>query len=184
MKRALIEPGHPTLSIAPQCELVGLSRSGDYYAPAGESAENLYLMRMIDEQYLKTPSNEYRLYGSRRMTAWLQLQGYQVNCKRIRRLMRLMGLEAVGPKPSTSRPAPGHCIYPYLLKDVDITRTCQVWSTDITFVPMPRRYMYLTAALDWFSRYVLAWEVSNTLDVGFCLSALDGALAQDLSSDF
>jgi len=179
MKRALIEPGHPTLSIARQCELAGLSRSSYYYAPAGESAENLYLIRMIDEQYLKTP-----FYGSRRMTAWLQLQGYQVNRKRIRRLMRLMGLEAVGPKPSTSRPVPEHRIYPYLLKDVDITRTCQVWSTDITFVPMPRGYMYLTAVLDWFSRYVLAWEVSNTLDVGFCLSALDGALAQDLPEIF
>ena len=113
-------------------------------------------MRLIDEQYLKTPSNEYRLHGSRRMTAWLRLQGHRVNRKRIRRLMRRMGLEAVGPKPSTSRPAPAHRIYPYRLKGMAITRACQVWSTDIKFVPMPRGYMYLTAVLDWFSRYVLS----------------------------
>lgn len=179
MKRALIEPGHPMLSVARQCELVGLGRSSYYYAPAGESEENLRLMRLIDEQYLKTP-----FYGSRRMTGWLRLQGHQVNRKRVRRLMRLMDLEAVGPKPSTSQPAPEHRIYPYLLRGVDITRARQVWSTDITFVPMPRGYMYLTAVLDWFSRYVLSWEVSNTLDVGFCLEALDAALAQNVPDIF
>lgn len=179
MKRAMIDPGHPALSVARQCELVGLSRSSYYYASVGESEENLRLMRLIDEQYLKTP-----FYGSRRMTVWLKTQGYLVNRKRVRRLMHLMGLEAVGPKPSTSRPAPGHCIYPYLLKGVDITRACQVWSTDITFVPMPRGYMYLTAVLDWYSRYVLSWEVSNTLDVSFCLEALDTALGQDVPEIF
>ena len=179
IKRTLIDPKHSTLSVARQCELVGMSRSSYYYAPAGESEENLRLMRLIDEQYLKTP-----FYGSRRMAAWLRLQGHRVNGKRIRRLMRLMGLEAVRPKPSTSRPVPEHHVYPYLLKGVAITRTRQVWSTDITFVPMPRGYMYLTAVLDWFSRYVLSWEVSNTLDVGFCLSALDGALAQDAPEIF
>jgi putative transposase len=179
MKRTLIDPKHSMLSVARQCELVGLSRSSYYYAPAGESEENLRLMRLIDEQYLKTP-----FYGSRRMAAWLRLQGHRVNGKRIRRLMRLMGLEAVRPKPSTSRPVPEHHVYPYLLKGVAITRTRQVWSTDITFVPMPRGYMYLTAVLDWFSRYVLSWEVSNTLDVGFCLSALDEALAQDAPEIF
>jgi len=179
MKRTLIDPNHSTLSIARQCELVGLSRSSYYYAPADESEENLRLMRMIDEQYLKAP-----FYGTRRMTAWLRLQGYRVNRKRIQRLMGLMGLEAVGPKPSTSRPAPEHRTYPYLLKGVDITRSGQVWSTDITFVPMPSGHMYLTAVLDWFSRYVLSWEVSNTLDVGFCLEALDAALAQDVPKIF
>jgi putative transposase len=175
----MIDPGHPALSVARQCELVGLSRSSYYYASVGESEENLRLMRLIDEQYLKTP-----FYGSRRMTAWLRLQGHRVNRKRVRRLMRLMGVEAVGPKPSISRPAPEHRIYPYLLKGVDITRACQVWSTDITFVPMPRGYMCLTAVLDWFSRYVLSWEVSNTLDVSFCLEALDTALGQDVPEIF
>lgn len=173
MKRALIEPAHPTLSLSRQCELVGLSRSAFYYEPAPESEENLMLMRLMDEQYLKTP-----FYGSRKMTEHLHRLGYEVNRKRVQRLMRVMGLEALFPGPSTSQPHPEHKVYPYLLRGLEITRPMQVWSTDITYVPMPRGFMYLTAVLDWYSRYVLAWQLSNTLDVSFCLEALERALAQ------
>ena len=141
--------------------------------PAGESAANLSLMRLLDEQYLRKP-----YYGSRRMSFWLGEQGQAVNRKRVQRLMRKMGLEAIYPKPRLSRPADEARIYPYLLRDVPIVRPNQVWSTDITYVPMPRGFLYLTAVLDWFSRYVLAWELSSTLDGTFCLSALDAALRQ------
>ncbi len=155
-----------------QCELLELARSSYYYEPAGESAENLHYMRRIDEQYLRTP-----FYGSRRMTVHLQQQGYAVNRKRVLRLMRRMGLEGLAPGPNTSRPAPEHRVYPYLLRDLEIARPDQVWATDITYVPMPTGFMYLVAILDWYSRYVLAWELSNTLDTGFCLEALERALS-------
>jgi putative transposase len=167
-KRGCIEPGHPQLSLRRQCELLSLSRSTWYYQPRGESAENLRWMRLIDEQYLKTP-----FYGSRKMAEVLG-----IDRKRVRRLMRLMGLEAVYPKPRLSRSAPGHQIYPYLLRNLAIVRPDQVWSSDITFVPMPRGWMYLTVVLDWFSRYVLAWRLSNSLDGLFCLEALEEALRQ------
>ena len=167
-----METEHPWLSLRRQCELIGLNRSSYYYQPATESPLNLTLMRLIDEQYLRTP-----FYGYPKMTAYLrQVKEYQVNPKRVYRLMQLMGLRAVAPRPRTSRPHPEHKIYPYLLRGVDITRSNQVWSADITYVPMQRGFMYLVAILDWHSRYVLSWEVSNTLDSDFCLLALERAL--------
>lgn len=169
----MIEPHHLQLSIRRQCEVVGLHRSTLYYQPAGESAFNLHLMRVIDEQYLKTP-----FYGWPRMTAHLHRQGYQVNHKRVQRLMQKMGLQAIYPQRRTSMAAQGHKVYPYLLRNQAITRPNQVWSADITYIPMLRGFMYLVATMDWYSRYVLAWQLSNTLDGLFCLDALDLALAQ------
>jgi putative transposase len=159
------------LSVRRQCELLGLSRSSLYYEPARETGEDLRLMRRIDEQYTACP-----FYGSRRMTAWLIEQGEEVNRKRVQRLMRVMGLEAVYPKPRLSVAGRGHKIYPYLLRGVKIERPDQVWSTDITYVPMTSGFMYLAAVIDWFSRYVIAWKLSNTLDGSFCLEMLDEAL--------
>ena len=170
-ERTLIEVGHPALSVRRQCELLGLSRSSLYYEPAGETAENLRLMRRIDEQYTARP-----FYGSRRMTRWLIEQGEGVNRKRVQRLMRTMGLEAIYPKPRLSAAGKGHKVYPYLLRGVTIERADQVWSTDITYVPMPSGFMYLAAVIDWFSRYVIAWRLSNTLDGAFCLEMLEEAL--------
>ncbi len=175
----MVEPGHPTISIRRQCALLGLNRSTLYYQPAAESAFNLQLTRLIDEQYLQTP-----FYGWPRMTAHLRRQGYQVNGKRIRRLMRLMGLQAIYPKPRTTLAAKDHQIYPYLLRDLEITLPNQVWSADITYVPMRRGFMYLVAVLDWFSRFVLAWQLSNTLDGAFCVEALHQALEQGTSAIF
>ena len=130
-------------------------------------------MRKIDEQYLATP-----FYGSRKMAQWLKRAGMKINRKRVQRLMRTLGLEAIYPKRSTTRPAPGHKIYPYLLRNVEITRPNQVWSTDITYIPLRHGFLYLTAVLDWHSRYVLSWRLSNTMDGSFCLEALDEALSQ------
>jgi len=173
-KRGLIEPEHSQLSIRRQCELVGLNRATFYYEPVPESAFNLHLMRLIDEQYLRTP-----FYGWPRMTAYLNKQrGYQVNHKRVQRLMRVMGLQAIYPKRRTSVAAKGHKVYPYLLRNLAITRPNQVWSADITYIPMLRGFMYLVAIMDWYSRYVVTWQLSNTLDGFFCLEALDQALAQ------
>jgi len=166
-KRECIEPDYPGLSVRRQCELLGLNRSSWYYEARGESAENLALMRRIDEQYLLTP-----YYGSRKMAKQLG-----IGRERARRLMRRMGIEAIYAKPHLSRPAPGHRIYPYLLRNLAIVRPDQVWSSDITFVPMPQGWMYLTVVMDWFSRYVLSWRLSNTLDGMFCLEALEEALA-------
>ena len=171
-QRALIEVGHPELSICRQCELLGLSRSSFYYEPAVETAENLALMKRIDRQYTDHP-----FYDSRRMTAWLQGEGHGVNRKRVRRLMRLMGLEAVYPKPKLSGPGRGHKVFPYLLRGVKVERPDQVWSTDITYVPLAKGFMYLAAVIDWYSRYVVAWRLSNTLDGSFCLEMLEEALA-------
>jgi putative transposase len=170
-KRALIEHDHPEISIRRQCDLLGLNRSTLYYQPARESASNLHLMRLIDEQYLQTP-----FYGWPRMTAALRRQGYPINGKRVRRLMHLMGLQAITPKPKTTMPAKAQKVYPYLLRDRVITRPNEVWSAEITYVPMRHGFMYLVAVLDWFSRYVLAWQLSNTLDGSFCLEALQQAL--------
>lgn len=167
----MIEPHHPTLSIRRQCALIGLNRATWYTEPQGESAFNLHLMRVIDEQYLRTP-----FYGYRKMTAALQRQGYTVNPKRVARLMQKMGLQALVPRQSLSQPAPGHTIYPYLLRNLAITHPDQVWSTDITYIPMARGFMYLVAIIDWYSRFVLAWQLSNTLDGMFCLAALNHAL--------
>lgn len=154
-----------------QCALLGLPRSSLYYAPAGESEENLRLMRLLDEQYTRAP-----FYGVRRMVAWLQAQGEPVNDKRVRRLLRLMGLEAVYPRPRTSTPHPGHRVYPYLLRGVAIRRPNQVWSADITYVPLRRGFAYLVAVMDWYSRYVVSWELSVTLEAAFCCEALERAL--------
>ncbi len=169
----MLEPDHPELSLRRQCELFGLARATYYYQPAGESELNLRLMRLLDEQYLKTP-----FYGWPKLTAWLRQQGYAVNHKRVQRLLHLMGLQAIYPKPRTSIAAPGHKIYPYLLRGLAITRPNQVWSADITYLPLPHGFMYLVAIIDWFSRYVLAWQLSNTLDGRFCREALQRALSR------
>jgi putative transposase len=167
----MLERQHPALSVACQCALLGISRSGVYYQPAGTSEEDLALMKLIDRQYLETP-----FYGARRMAIWLKGQGYQVNRKRVRRLMRLIGLKAIYRHPRTSKPAPGHKIYPYLLNNMMVTRPNQVWAADITYIPMARGFLYLVAVIDWYSRYVLSWRLSNTLDIDFCVDALKEAL--------
>jgi putative transposase len=177
-RRRWIERDHRRISIARQCELVGLARSSFYYEPIGESEENLLLMRLIDEQYTRRP-----YYGAPRMTHWLYSQGYTVNHKRVERLMHEMGLSAIYPKRGLSQPAPGHRIYPYLLRGVKVERPNQVWSTDITYIRLWRGFVYLVAIMDWFSRYVLAWELSTTLDTAFCISALDWALATGARPD-
>jgi putative transposase len=162
------------LSVVRQCELLGLPRSSYYYLPVEASEEEMRLMRLIDEQYMRQP-----VFGSRRMTKWLtEDNGERVNRKRVQRLMRLMGLEAIYPKPRLSVPGHNHKIYPYLLRGVPITRVDQVWSTDITWVPMPQGFMYLAAIIDWYSRYVIAWRLSNTLDGDFCLEMLDEAMSK------
>ena len=154
-----------------QCELLGVARSSFYDGPVGENEENQLLMRLLDEQYTRTP-----FYGVRRMTAWLHTQGHGADVKRVRRLLRLMGLEALYPRPRLSQANPQHKIYPYLLREVRIDRVNQVWSTDITYVPLAHGWAYLVAVMDWHSRYVLSWELSNTLEAGFCCEALDRAL--------
>jgi putative transposase len=169
----LIEPAHPDLSVLRQCQLLALPRSSYYYEAQGESEYNHWLMRLLDEQYTKTP-----FYGSPRMTAWLQQQGHSVNHKRVERLMSGMGLQAIYPKPNLSKPTPGHRLYPYLLRDVKIERADQVWSCDITYIRMQSGFVYLMAVIDWFSRYVLSWSLSLSLEVDFCLEALEAALGR------
>lgn len=170
-RRRLVAPD-ASLSIVRQCELLDINRAGIYYEPKGETALNLELMRKIDEQYTKTP-----FYGSRKVTEWLRRsEGYDVNRKRVQRLMRLMGIEALYQKPRTSITDEQHKVYPYLLRDFKIQRPNQVWATDITYLPMRGGFIYLVAIIDWFSRYVLSWELSNTLDRAFCIEALDAAL--------
>jgi putative transposase len=161
------------LSVRRQCELLGLSRSSLYYEPVPETADNLRLMRLIDQEYTAHP-----FLGSRRLMKWLVKQGEEVNRKRVQRLMRLMGLEAIYPKPKLSVPGRGHRIYPYLLRNVSIHRPDQVWSSDITYVPLAQGFMYLAAIIDWFSRYVIAWRLSNTLDGSFCVEMLEEALGR------
>jgi putative transposase len=162
---------HPKLSVRRQCQLLGLNRSTWHYQPAQASEENLCLMRLIDEQYLRTP-----FYGSRRMTVWLGQQGRPVNRKRVQRLMRLMGIEAIYPRQRTTHRNAEHRVFPYLLRGVPIVRANQVWSTDITYVPLVCGFMYLTAVIDWHSRYVLSWRLSNSLEGSFCVEALQEAL--------
>jgi putative transposase len=168
----MIELQLSTISLRRQCELIGLNRATLYYQPATETELNLKLMRLIDEQYTRRP-----VYGRPRMTEYLRRLGYEVNEKRVRRLMRKMGLEAIYPKPKTTIAASEHKVYPYLLREVKILRPDQVWSTDITYVPMQQGFMYLMAIIDWFSRYVITWQLSNTLDGEFCLQALRRALS-------
>ena len=167
----MIDREEPKLSLVRQCALLGISRSSSYYLPTEAGAEDMELMALIDQQYLKTP-----FYGSRRMTAWLRNHGHQVNRKRVRRLMQLIGLEAIYRRPNTSKPNPGHKVYPYLLRGLEINRVNQVWATDITYIPMARGFLYLVAVMDWHSRYVVAWRLSNTLEAGFCAEALTEAL--------
>jgi putative transposase len=166
--RRCIEREHNALTIARQCELLGLPRSTCYFRALGESAENLALMRSIDEQYLRTP-----FYGSRKMAEVLS-----INRKHAQRLMRVMGIEAIYPKRRTTWPGVGHKIYPYLLRNVEITRPDQVWASDITYVPLRHGFLYLVAVMDWYSRYVLSWRLSNTLTGSFCLEALEEALSR------
>ena len=178
-RRLLVEPEHSRLSISRQCELLGVSRSSYYWQPARESSLNLELMRLIDRQYMETP-----FYGVPRMTTWLCENHCRVNPKRVARLMSIMGLKATMPGPHTSRSHPHHKVYPYLLRDVAVESVNIVWSTDITYIPMRRGYMYLTAVIDWFSRCVLSWEISNTLEIDFCITALEKALKKGLPHIF
>ena len=169
----MIDGNHKVLSIVRQCELVSISRSGYYYQPVGETELNLRLMRLIDEQHLKTP-----FYGARQMARHLRRQGYTVSRKRIRRLMTKMGLAAVYQQPRTTIPNKEHIIYPYLLRDLTIERPNQVWCTDITYIPMRHGFLYFVAIMDWATRKVLAWRLSNNMEVEFCIEALEEALAK------
>lgn len=170
-RRLLVSVDESSLSLRRQCELLELSRSSYYYQPVETDSEDLELMRLIDKQYLKYP-----FYGSRKMTDYLQSLEYTVNRKRVQRLMRTMGIAAIYPTPRTSQAHPEHRIYPYLLRDVAISHVNHVWSTDITYIPLGSGFVYLTAVIDWYSRYVLSWELSSTMDTAFCLTALDRSL--------
>jgi putative transposase len=172
-RKAMIRRGHPDLSLGRQCRLLSIGRSSFYYEPKGESAETLALMRRIDELFLKYP-----FYGSRQMARQLRREGVGVGRHRVRRLMRLMGLEAIYQAPRTSTPHPEHRVYPYLLKGLAIERPDQVWCADITYIPVQRGFLYLVAIMDWATRHVLAWRLSNTLDAGFCVEALQQALTR------
>ena len=167
----MIDPAHQDLSVSRQCQILNINRSTFYYKKKPIKPEDLKLMELIDKQYLKTPT-----WGSRSMRNYLRRLGYKINRKRVQRLMRLMGLEAIYPKRNTSRPYPGHKVYPYLLRNLKIDRPNQVWSTDITYIPMSRGFMYLVAVMDWNSRKVLSWRLSNTLDTDFCVEALEEAI--------
>ena len=169
----MIEPEHPQLSIARQCDLVSISRSGFYYRPAGDTPLNLDLRRLIDAQFLETP-----WYGTRQMGRHLRSEGYVVGRKRVRRLMAKMGLSPIYQRPRTTVPHPEPRVYPYLLRDLAIDRPNQVWCADITYIPMRRGFLYLVAIMDWTSRKVLSWRVSNTMEVEFCIEALEEALKQ------
>jgi putative transposase len=173
-RAAMLDRDHPQLSTRRQCALLGVHRSGVYrLKPPAQDAAGLALMRRIDALFLTRP-----YYGSRRVLATLRAEGLAVNRKRVQRLMRAMGIAALGPKPRTSKPAAGHKIYPYLLRDLQIARPNQVWCADITYIPMARGFLYLTAVMDWFSRAVLSWRLSNTMDASFCVEALEEALAE------
>jgi len=167
----MVDPTEPNLSVARQCRLLNVARSSFYYRPKPVSQEDLKLMRLIDELYLKDPTR-----GSRSMRNALRRLGYKISRKRVQRLMRLMGLEAIYPRPKTSRPHPEHKIYPYLLRNLSIQRPNQVWTADITYIPMSRGFMYLVAVMDWHSRKVLSWRLSNTLEAEFCVEAVDEAI--------
>ncbi len=170
-RRKMVDRERPSLSMARQCVLLGVSRSGLYYRSRGPSEEDLASMQAMDRQYLETP-----FYGSRRMRAWLERQGIAVSRKRVQRLMRIMGLRAIHRSPGASRPVPEHRVYPYLLAKADISRPNQAWAADITYLPIARGFLYLVAIMDWHSRYVVAWRLSNTLEAGFCIDTLQEAL--------
>jgi putative transposase len=170
--RELVDGGE-AMSLRDQCELLGISRSGYYYESRPESPENLAIMRRLDELHLANP-----VFGSRRLNILLKREGLLVNRKRVMRLLQVMGIEAIYPKARTSDPGAGHRIYPYLLKGLEISGPDQVWCSDITYVPLQNGFMYLVAVMDWWSRYVLAWEISNTLDSDFCIRAWERALGE------
>jgi Integrase core domain/HTH-like domain len=172
-REAILDRAHPELSVRRQCTLLGLARSGVYRPGKAANDNDLAVMRRLDELFLAYP-----FLGSRRMAAMLRAEGRPINRKRVQRLMRRMGIAALGPRPRTSKPAPGHKIYPYLLRDLIIDRPNQVWAADITYIPMARGFLYLVAIIDWASRAVLAWRLSNTMDVTFCLDALQEALTR------
>lgn len=178
-KRSLIEPQGCPISIHRQCELLGLSSSSYYYRPCTTDQEDLMLMRQIDELYMRYP-----FYGSPRITEALRKSGVVVNRKRVVRLMRLMGLVAVYPKPKTSEPCKDHKVYPYLLRGVKIERVNQVWSTDLTYIPIRGAWMYLMAVMDWYSRYVIAWDISNSMETEFCCEVLKTSLGYGLPKIF
>ena len=167
-----MEPGQASISVERQCELLGLGRSSYYYRPIGPSEANLLYMRLLDEQYTRTP-----FYGVDKMTQFLREQGHAVNPKRVRRLLRRMGLEAVYPKPRTSVKERETGVYPYLLGGFAIGHPNQVWAADITYIRLRRGFAYLVAVMDWYSRYVVSWELSLSMEVDFCVSALDRALS-------
>ena len=160
-----------TLSVRKQCDLLSLHRSTAYYEHSMPSEDDLAMMRLLDEEYMRHPFK-----GSRMLREWLWLRGYEVNRKRVQRLMRVMGIAGLNPKRSTSKPHPAHKRYPYLLRNLEVNRANQVWATDITYIPMARGFVYVVAIIDWYSRMVLAWRLSNTLDTGFCIEALTEAL--------
>jgi len=172
-RRLMVERENPALPIAQQCRLLAVSRSAVYRKPAAVSADDLAIMALIDRHYLARP-----YYGSRRTAAWLARQGHAVNRKRVQRLMRLLGLVAIYQRPHTSKPAAVHKIYPYLLGGLTIDRVNQVWCADVTYIPMAKGFVYLVVIMDWASRAVLAWRLSNTLGADFCVEALDAALAR------
>ena len=172
-RKAMIVPDRPGLSLSRQCRLLSISRSSFYYAPRGESPENLVLMRRIDEMFLRYP-----FFGSRRMVRQLRRDGVRAGRHRVRRLMRLMGLEAIYQAPKTSTPHPAHRIYPYLLRNMAVERPDHVWCADITYIPVRRGFLYLVVIMDWATRHVLAWRLSNTMDARFCIEALNAALAE------
>ena len=172
-RREMVDRRHPALSTVRQCALLNISRSSLNYRRKGTCPENLAVMKQIDEQYLATP-----FYGSRRIKVWLGRQGHTVNRKRVQRLMRVMGLRAIYRRPRTSKPGPGHKVYPYLLGGMQITRPDQVWAADITYIPMAKGFLYLVAIMDWYSRHVVAWRLSNTLDADLCVEALEEALSK------
>ena len=169
----MLDPRYRGLSLKKQCKLLNVSRSSYYYRKQPVKQKDSKLMKLIDEQYLKQPS-----WGSRSMTIHLKRLGYRINRKRVQRLMRKMGLEAIYPRPRTSKPHPDHKVYPYLLRGIQINRPNQVWCSDITYIPMASGFMYLVAIMDWYSRKILSWQLSNTLDTDFCLNALEDAVRQ------
>jgi len=172
-RRARLDRDHPGLAIRRQCTLLSVARSSVYRLPRPANDDDLLMMRLIDELFTAWP-----FLGSRRLAVMLREKGYSINRKRVQRLMRKMGIAALGPKPRTTKPAPGHKIFPYLLRDLAIDRPNQVWAADITYIPIGRGFLYLVAVIDWASRAVLAWRLSNTMDVSFCVSALEEALAR------
>ncbi len=172
-RKAMIASDRPGLSLSRQCQILSISRSAFYYTPKGESPETLALMRLIDEVFLRYP-----FYGSRQMVLHLGREGIAVGRHRVRRLMRLMGLEAIYRAPKTSTPHPAHRIYPYLLRNVTVDRADHVWCADITYIPVQRGFLYLVAIMDWATRHVLAWRLSNTMDAGFCVETLSEAMAK------